>query len=78
MSDEKHRTVVYIGPAFHGLASYSVFAKGRYPFPVQELIKERPHIVDLMVPISELQNARKNIKKQGHILHYYLTHLNDK
>lgn len=70
--------VIYIGPAFLGLNSYSVFWKGNYPAPVTELLKKYPHISGLMVPISELQEARKNLTKKGHILNFHLTHLKDK
>lgn len=67
--------VIYIGPSIRGLNSYSVFEKEKFSFPVSELIKKYPNITGLMVPISELQEARKNLSKKGHILNYHLTQL---
>ena len=67
--------VIYVGPSIKGLNSYSVFEKGKYLLPVSELIKQYPNITGLMVPISELQEARKNLTKKGHILNYHLTQL---
>ena len=67
--------VIYIGPSIRGLNSYSVFKKGEYPLPVSELIKKFPNITGLMIPISELQEARKDLTKKGHILNYHLTQL---
>lgn len=70
--------VIYIGPSLRGLNSCSVFEKGTYPIPVAELIKKYPHISGLMVPVTGLQEARKNLTKKGHILNFHLTHLKDK
>lgn len=70
--------VIYVGPSIRGLNSYSVFEKARYPSPVADLILKHPHISGLIVPISELQEARKNLTKKGHILNFHLTHLKDK
>lgn len=67
--------VIYIGPSIRGLNSYSVFERGKYPLPVSELIKKYPSISGLMVLISEVQEARKNLSKKGHILNYHLTQL---
>lgn len=74
-TDSKIKAVVYIGPSFRGLSSYSVYLRGQYPPPVKALIEKYPNIAGLMVPVQELQQARKNIRVQGHILHHYLTHL---
>jgi hypothetical protein len=67
--------VIYIGPSIRGLNSYSVFEKGKYPAPVAELIRKFPSISGLIIPISGLQEARKNLTIKGHILNFYLTQL---
>lgn len=74
----KKNLVCYIGQSLPGLAIFSVFNQGSYPLTVKKLIETYPNIAHLMVPVSKLQQARKDSRTQGHILNHYLKHLLDK
>ena len=64
---------IYIGPSFLGLKENTVFKYGGESLPpnVRDLISKYPEIVELMVPIEGLQEARKNVLKTGHILNRF-------
>lgn len=65
---------IYIGPTLPGLKSYTVFS-GVLPSPVAEMAANNESISGLIVPVEELQEARKNIRKRGHVLNVYLNRL---
>lgn len=71
-------TTVYIGPSLPGLVRHTVFVGGVLPTHVSEMVAKNQRIGGLIVPLSELQQARKDIKKKGHILNHFLTHLYEK
>lgn len=76
--NQARETVVYIGRSLPGLAQYTVFKNGVFPDFIQKIIAENADVAGLIVPASELQEARKNIKQKGHILNYYAEKLNKK
>ena len=48
------------------------------PAHVEQMVKENERIRGLIVPVNELQTARKNMQTKGHVLNFYATHLLDK
>ena len=68
---KKSETKVYIGKSLRGLPQYTVFAGGELPPHIAEMAAKNEAIAGLMVPISRLSEARKNIKIQGHLLNHY-------
>lgn len=66
---KEHR--IYIGKTLPGLSRYTVFKDGVLPEYVAKMAAESEVISGLIVPVSVLQEARKNIKTKGHILNYY-------
>lgn len=71
-------TTVYIGKSLPGLPQYKLFKGGVLPEHIRQMTEENENIIGLIVPITELQEARKNIKIKGHILNYYAEKLNNK
>lgn len=71
-------STVYIGKSLPGLSQYTVFNGGVLPEYVQQMIAKNEAISGLIVPVTELQEARKNINIKGHILNYYAQKLNNK
>ena len=70
--------LVYIGPSMTGLPSNTVFLKGRLPAYVAEMAANNIHLAALLVPVSDLQRARRNVVEKGHILNFHATHLREK
>lgn len=75
---KKTETTVYIGPTLTGLPSNTLFLKGELPAHIAEMAAKNEHLAALFVPISDLQDARKNVRTKGHILYFHATHLKDK
>lgn len=71
-------TLVYIGRTIPGLSRHTVFQAGQMPAHVEQMVKENERIRGLIVPVKELQTARKNMQTKGHVLNFYATHLLDK
>lgn len=65
-------TTVYIGKSLPVLPQYTVFKGGKLPAYVVELAAKDDTIAGLIVPVSQLQEARKNMHVKGHILNYYI------
>ena len=72
---KKAESSIYIGPSMPGLTRHMVFIDGVKPSHVTQMIAENRHIEGLIVPVSELQQARKDMLTKGHILNFHLTHL---
>ena len=54
--------VMYIGPSIANVVQKStVFKDGIYPETLNNVIKERPYIQRLLVPIDSLSEARKEL-----------------
>ena len=68
-------TRIYIGPTLLGLPQYMVFKNGQKPLHVEQMINDNPSIANLIVPITGLQEARKNMQTKGHILNRYASQL---
>lgn len=64
-------STVYIGRSFPGLPQYTVFRNGELPGHIAGMVAENENIAGLIVPVSGLQEARKNMLKKGHILNFY-------
>lgn len=69
---------IYIGPSIEGLTQNTIFNGSTLPPNVQSIVASYPNIAGLIVPLKGLQEARKNIRKPGHILNTYLKHIFDK
>ena len=68
-SSKKTEAVVYIGRSITGLPCNTVFL---------EMVAKNEHLAALIVPISLLQEARKQVLEKGNIFHFHATHLLDK
>lgn len=64
-------STIYIGRSFPGLQQYTVFKGGAMPAYIAEMVEKNKNIAGLIVPVSELQEARKNMQINGHILNSY-------
>lgn len=65
----------YIGKSLLGLPQYTVFKDGVLPPHIEQMCERLTAIRGLVVPVSQLQEARKNITKKGHILYVYAQEL---
>lgn len=72
---KKAESLIYIGPTMPGLMRHMVFIDGAMPSHVSQMIAQNHHLAGLIVPVSELQEARKGMTTRGHILNLHLTHL---
>mgnify|MGYP000093841406 CR=1 FL=1 len=63
---------IYVGPTRknRSIIQYAVF-KGGYPESVKAEITAYPVLKKLFVPVSQLEQARKDIKTKGTILNKY-------
>lgn len=68
-------TTIYIGRSLPGLSQYTVFKNGQLPAHVEQMANQNANLAGLIVPISTLQEARKNITVKGHILNFYASNL---
>lgn len=66
-------TTVYIGKTLLGLSRFTVFKDGVLPSYVAEIASKSEAVRGLIVPVNELQEARRNMTVKGHILNYYAT-----
>lgn len=73
---KKTENTVYIGKSINGLPQYTIFKNGELPPHIEAMADDT--IKGLIVPVSELQEARKNVHKKGHILNFYLNKQNKK
>ena len=64
MSIEK-KTMVYIGPTIKHIVKEGNAYRGGYPPRLEEKILNNPVLKDLLVPVSELAQARKELRKTG-------------
>lgn len=64
-------STVYVGPAKPGLATYTVFSCGVLPPHVEKMIEENADIKHLIVPVSRLAQARRDIKVHGNVLNHF-------
>lgn len=67
-SFQKMTATVYIGKSLQGLPTYTVFKDGILPPHIEQMIIQKPVIRGLIVPVEELQKARQDITRKGHIL----------
>lgn len=64
-------TTIYIGKTVYGLSYGTIFKGGVLPPHVADLAKKDAIIKGLIVPVTELQTARQNMRVKGHILNAY-------
>lgn len=64
MNKKEISTVVYVGPTIEGIVLTGTAFRGGYPPKVCTEIEKKPYLADLMVPISELAEARKKVRDQ--------------
>ena len=68
-------TTIYIGRSLPGLSQYTVFKNGQLPIHIEQMAAQNKNLAGLIVPVSSLQEARKNITVKGHILNFYASNL---
>ena len=62
---------VYVGQSLPGLPRMTVFRGDGYPPHVAELIKNNEAVKGLIVPVSQLAEAVRDVKTKGNLLHTY-------
>lgn len=62
---------VYIGKTTKGIAQFTTFKNGVIPHALQTIVNEDENIKHLIVPVSKLQQARRDIKIKGTLLNIY-------
>lgn len=67
---------IYIGKPLAGLPQFTIFKGGELPPHVLAMAKNNADILGLIVPLNELQQARKDMHTKGHILNYYYSKQN--
>lgn len=65
---------IYIGPSVPGLKKYTLLA-GPFSDLVQNIIKKEPPVGGLIVPVSELAQARIDIERPGTPLNLFKNQL---
>ena len=70
-------TTIYIGRSLPGLPQYTVFKHGKMPEHIAKMAENNITIAALIVPISELQQARIDIKTQGSALNFYAKQMSE-
>ena len=70
---KKPETTIYIGRSLPSglLPQYTVFKGGEIPKHLTELVKNNAAIRGLIVPVSELQSARREARKNGTLLNKF-------
>ena len=66
---------VYVGQSLPGLPRMTVFRGDGYPHHVAELIKNNEAVKGLIVPVSQLSEAVRDVKTKGNILNTYARQL---
>lgn len=56
---------VYVGKSILGLQQYTIFAKGVLPKHIEHLAEQYEGLKDLIVPVSNLQSARADVRTKG-------------
>lgn len=62
---------VYVGQSLPGLPRMTVFRGDGYPPHVAELIKNNEAVKGLIVPVSQLSEAVRDVRTKGNILNTY-------
>ena len=62
---------VYVGQSLPGLPRMTVFRGDGYPPHVAELIEKNEAVKGLIVPVSQLSEAVRDVKTKGNILNTY-------
>ena len=62
---------VYVGQSMPGLPRMTVSSGDGYPPHVAELIKSNEAVKGLIVPVSQLAEAVRDVKTKGNLLHTY-------
>ena len=70
-SRKNTESTVYIGRSIPGLTTYTVFAGGVLPPHVEKMIAEKAEIKQLIVPVSRLAQARRDINVHGNVLNHF-------
>ena len=72
-AEAKAGPVVYVGPTLPNglLGRFTVFGSSECLPHVRELMDKSPALRGLIVPISQLNQARKDVETQGNLLNLY-------
>ena len=63
--NEKAKTMVYIGPTMKHVAREGSAYRGGYTPKFEQKIKDNPILKELIVPVTELAEARKEMRTAG-------------
>ena len=63
--NEKAKTMVYIGPTMKHVAREGSAYRGGYTPKFEKKIKDNPILKELIVPVTELAEARKEMRTAG-------------
>ena len=69
---------VYIGRSILGLSQYTVFAGGVIPAHVKYLAEQYEGLLNLIVPVSNLQSARADVRTKGTTLYSFYKNMKKK
>lgn len=56
------QAVVYIGPSIRHVVQAGTAFKGGYPPKVERALEKEPYLYDLMIPVDQLAEARKELR----------------
>ncbi len=62
---KEHERVMYIGPTIHGVVRNGAVFSGGIPKTLERLTEEKPVMKHLIVPLSGIVQAKKEISTEG-------------
>ena len=57
--------MVYVGPSLKNIVQTGTAFRGGYPPKLEQEMRNRPYLSELMVPAENLAAARKELRKAG-------------
>lgn len=64
------QTMVYVGPSLKNVVQTGAAFRGGYPVTLEREIRERPYLLELMIPAENLAAARKELRRAGSSLNH--------
>lgn len=66
---KQNESLMYLGPTIRGVVKHGAIFTGKIPGTLDEFRKKKPIINNLIVPLSELLEAKKALSEEGTIEH---------
>lgn len=76
--EKSAEATVYIGRSILGLTQYTIFKGGVLPAHVKHLAEQYEGLLNLIVPISNLQSARADVRTKGTTLYSFYGNMKKK